>query len=105
MYSLQYFWENGLLDFWVLKYVKPMERCRIDKAAKEKDGQAIAYTLIHLSSVFLLFAVGVILAALGLAFSWNYRFIGSLEESTFRFFYWLTHILVVRLRNKIPVHV
>ena len=39
---------------------------------------------------FLLFAVGVILAALGLAFSWNYRFIGSLEESTFRFFYWLT---------------
>ena len=39
---------------------------------------------------FHLFAVGVILAALGLAFSWNYRFIGSLEESTFRFFYWLT---------------
>lgn len=39
---------------------------------------------------FLLFAIGVILAALGLAFSWNYRFIGILEESTFRFFYWLT---------------
>lgn len=38
----------------------------------------------------LLFAFGVILAALGLAFSWNYRFIGVLEESTFRFLYWLT---------------
>ena len=38
----------------------------------------------------LLFALGVILAALGLAFSWNYRFVGALEESTFRFLYWLT---------------
>lgn len=38
----------------------------------------------------LLFGVGVILAALGLAFSWNYRWIGILEENTFRFLYWLT---------------
>jgi len=38
----------------------------------------------------LLFGTGVILAALGLAFSLNYRFVGILEESTFRFLYELT---------------
>lgn len=35
----------------------------------------------------LLFAVGVILAALGLTFSWNSRFIGLLEESLFFMLY------------------
>lgn len=45
---------------------------------------------IGLKRWMLLFAFGVLLAALGLAFSWNYRFIGLLEESTFRFLYWLT---------------
>ena len=35
----------------------------------------------------LLFAVGVILAALGLTFSWNSRFIGILEESLFFMLY------------------
>lgn len=55
--SLQYLWENGLLNYWLKQYSPNVDRCFIDSI--KPRGKMTSITLVDLSSAFLLYAIGL----------------------------------------------
>ena len=60
-YRIQRTWESGLNNYWYDSYKPPGQNCRIDYRPKTRNKPL---TLIDLSSVFLLFGLGIALSVL-----------------------------------------
>lgn len=62
VYSLQYLWENGLLNYWLKTYTPNVDKCMTRKI--KTRGRMTSFTFGDVSSAFALLGIGIGLAML-----------------------------------------